>query len=123
MLTLDKIKAAHGEKVFTVGVPEWDGDVFVKRMSAADYIWINSGEEAGTKAEQDVEFMIRICKRLMVNEDGSQLIADDDDYLLRDNPLLVIRVGKEILAKHKLGESVKKNSETTPPNDLPTDSA
>lgn len=111
MLTIEQIKAAHGPKRWTLAVPAWGGDVYVRRMTAQDFIAINDERPENETAGDTFAYFVRIVERFLENEDGSPLFAPEDSYLLVDSPLVTQEVGREILRLNKLlgDEGAKKN--------------
>ena len=119
MSLLEKIRKAHGPKTFTVEIPEWSENdeplqVPARRFGAQDYIELSNRKPEEDEDRETFECMVFVIQRSLINEDGSQLLDDDDLYLLRDNPTLVARVGKELFERNKLGKDRPKNSASSP---------
>jgi hypothetical protein len=112
MLDIEAIKKAHGPKFFEIDVPEWGGTVLAKRISAPEYIELQSAPQ-GDSTQETFDYLLRLVRMLLVKEDGSALIDDDNVYLLADNPSVVARLGGELIARNGLGTEPK-NSESTP---------
>lgn len=122
MLTIEDAKAAHGPSRWTEEIPEWGGDVLCKRLLRDDYITLSDLATDGTRASNH-EYLKVVVKLSLINGDGSPFITDDSIYLLDENPILVTRLGKELIKRNgMLRSDAKKNSETTP-TDSPSDSA
>ncbi len=120
--TIEQIRKAHGPRFLELKIPEWasakaNGSVplaLAKRLGAPDYILFQ--ETVGDAKDKATVFnaMVKIIQASFINPDGTQLIGDDDLYLLTDHPTLVTRVGAELLLFNGLSKRTAKNSARTP---------
>jgi hypothetical protein len=97
-LTRDEIIAAIAARkaeVDTVPVPEWGGDVFIRRLDANDLeaTGLLDGGSGANAAKMAVQLMI-IC---VAAEDGTPLFTEDDRDLLAGAEFpIVLRVFAEV---------------------------
>jgi hypothetical protein len=108
MLTIEDIKAKHGPSRFPISVPEWGGEILIKRLTGPDYIALN--RDAGEGERDRLAYMIDVIARSAINEDGSPLFAAENREVLVESPLLVSKIGLEILKRNGLIEGQGKNS-------------
>jgi hypothetical protein len=108
MLTIEDIKAKHGPSQFTISIPEWGGDVLAKRLTGPDYIALN--RDTGDGERDRLAYMIEVIDRSLINEDGSPLFTEETRNLLVESPLIVSRVGLDILRRNGLLSDKEKNS-------------
>lgn len=86
LLTREKILSAHDMKTVIVHVPEWDGDVSVRTLSAAERDNYEAGfvgqKIDGENATLDKGGMINLRARLVswtvVNEQGENIFTEED---------------------------------------------
>lgn len=120
--TIEQIRKAHGPRFLELKIPEWAAGkangsvpvVLAKRLSAPDYILFQ--ETVGNTEDKEAVFdaMVMVVQVSFINPDGTQLIGDDDLYLLTDHPNLVTRVGAELMRFNGLSKRTAKNSASTP---------
>lgn len=124
MLTIDQIRAAHGPEHWTLDVPEWGGQVLAKRLTAQDYIALSKErEELAERDDRNFIYMRKLLGLCLVNEDGSPLFANGDGKILDDSPLLVTRLGRELMQRNGILRDEEKNGRGGQSNDSPSGSA
>lgn len=121
MLTLEQIKEKHGASRFNVPIPEWGGDALARRLEVPDLLALHEAPATTDKRQRDSEYLIQVIKLSLINDDGSQLIDAEHEYLLRESPMLVARIGQELVERNNLATDSKKNLATS--DDSPSDSA
>ena len=124
MLTIEQIREKHGPSHFDMDVPEWGGIVRTRRLTDNDYIDLGENPPDSKDSKSVRAYFVRVMKACLINEDGTPLLANGDDSVLRENPLLAQRLALEVLRLNgMLVDEAKKNSNETPPDDSPSDSA
>jgi hypothetical protein len=108
MLTLNEIKAAHGPREFIVNVPAWNGDIKIRRLTAAD--WIALAERPNDESQLD--YLIRLIELTAVNGSDKPLFDAESRYLLTDSPLVALDLGTKIVELNKLNREKKSDSPT-----------
>lgn len=116
MLTIEQLREQHGPRRATLDIPEL-GEVLARRFTAQDYIRLST-------ISNTFEYFLEIVKSLLINEDGTPFFKPEDEYLLTENPQLVLKVGRELFDALGLDRAtVKKNSEIVQSDSSPSDSA
>jgi len=92
MLSREEIDAAMEPPAGVVPMPEWGGDVGIRRLSAQELV-----ELRGQPDDADtVESLAKLAARVMCNQSGARLYAADEWPRLMSRGLdLLLRVAKE----------------------------
>ncbi len=116
-LTIDQIRTRVGPPTKQVTIENFGGDVTVRKLTAAEYIALQSIAPPGSDKEATFEYFIEICKAGSINDDGSPLFGDEDAWILKTNPLDAMKLGQEICAFNNLfrSDGPEKNSNGQPP--------
>jgi hypothetical protein len=113
LLTREQIEARE-QRYRDIPVPEWNGDVRIVPMSAADLQVFLKAKENGDMARAGVQVLARV----MVGEDGERLYSDKDVeklYSLPGTAAVMATLLPEILEfsgvdKARQGELAKKSA-------------
>ncbi len=114
-LTRDQIRSRRIGTI-SVPVPEWDGDVRLRRLSARKRMQLNhdfAGQELiGQKA---LEYLARLSVDTAIDDDGAPLFTPEDvEFLIEHDWQVLERIANAALEHNRLNaqilEDAKKNS-------------
>jgi len=130
ILTKQDILQARDVKIEQVDVPEWNGSVFVRSITAAERGQI---EEAAAKFKESKgkdsfarTFTVKFASLAICDEDGKRLFEDKDIALLQQkNAAAIARIAEAAqrlsgFSKQEM-EELEKNSNDAQAADLPSD--
>jgi hypothetical protein len=101
-ITRESLKALPPEKPEHLDVPEWEGDVFIRTMSAREQMDLQNVSQN--------DMPIRVMLATLVDEQGSRIFTDEDFDLLAGQPFPVIMRVFRACASHN-GFSTKELDE------------
>ena len=85
MLNREEIKRAMRGPIATVNVPEWAGDVCIRRMSAADLIRLReqfhnepSDDEAADNAARNMDYVCAFLSMVLCDENGETIFTSEE---------------------------------------------
>ena len=87
MLTKEQINTVQDNNIEAVFVPEWNGEVCVKGMSAIDANTLFLATPDGKNANM----MGLVLVRCLCDEQGNRLYADDEAELIGKHPSKVLK--------------------------------
>lgn len=128
-----RAKAANpGPKQVTVHVPEWDGEVTLKKMRSSEFLNIQAqlaelpkdenGNVQLSGGESVEKFLIAIVVAAAVNDDGSPLFENAEDAeILSTSPHALSLLGNAAMEINgfKAKEPAAKNDNPAPSETLP----
>lgn len=117
----DSLLAASKRRLHRFEIPELEGVVFLRSLSAADRLALRTKwAEAGTKGDSgSFEFQCTLVSKCLVDSDGNRIFKDDDaqaigelDARVLDNLALeAVRISG---LSQQAGDQAVKNSEPSP---------
>lgn len=83
-LNRDDIVKANDRKLIEVDVPEWGGSVFLGKMSLSDLLdfWGSNYDEDGKPKKKDMDVMLDLLLRSLMDKNGGRLFEDTDRHIL-----------------------------------------
>lgn len=121
-LTRDQIRGT-ARRLLSVAVPEWGGDVLLRRLSARARMLLNH-DFAGQEliGETALRYLARLVTETAIDEHGDPLFAADEvEELLADDWSILDRIAAAAIKHNKLNAEIvqdaKKNSSETPSTD------
>lgn len=84
ILNKDDILKANDRKLTEVDVPEWGGSVFLGKMALNDLLvfWGTNYNEDGKAKKKDLDVMLDMLLKSLMNANGERLFEDDDRHIL-----------------------------------------
>lgn len=100
-LTIHEILAAKDDETKTVEIPEWGGEVILKRLSAKELL---EHHKSMTPETTDLEMSMRMLKYSLVDEKGDYIVKNDQqlDDLAGKNKGVIDRLLQEMLKMNKI---------------------
>ncbi len=111
LLTKEQILAANDLDTVTIEVPEWNGTVKLRMLSAQERIqWEQEVFPDGVV--DTAKFLTALVARSLVDDDNVRIFSDGDlDAIGAKNPAVIARLREAAAKLNKIGANDQKESE------------